>query len=264
MSSDASLAFLLESPMQSWGTSSRYQRRATDPFPSKSGVVGLVAAALGIDKHAPDEAERLKPLAALRFEVFRVPREVAGKAIPVLRLEDYHTLGGGYDEDNDPWARASIPRKASGGSFGTVVTRRDFLTDVSFLAVLTGDPSVLETIAVRLEDPVWGVWLGRKCCVPSVPLRACIAPDPQAAVAGAMDQAAALAPAGSTARTWRYGTPERVSCEIPDGGSIAPRDGADTCADQPESYGRRRHVTRTFRRGGSATTRAEERPSTNS
>lgn len=250
MSSDASLAFLLEGPMQSWGTSSRYQRRSTDSFPSKSGVLGLVAAALGIDKHAPDETTKLKPLAALRFEVYRVPREQTGRTLPILRLEDYHTVGGGYDEDHDPWARASIPRKASGGPFGTVVTRRDYLTDAAFLVVLTGDPSFLEAVALRLDDPVWGVWLGRKCCVPSVPLRACIDRQPQVAMAGVLNQAAAMVTNAGGAKSWRYGIPERVSCEIGIGDSVSPRDGTETSADQPESYGQRRHVTRTFRRGG--------------
>ncbi|MGE3312453.1 MAG: type I-E CRISPR-associated protein Cas5/CasD [Limisphaerales bacterium] len=255
MSSEASLAFLLEGPMQSWGTNSRYQRRATDPFPSKSGVLGLVAAALGIDKHAADESERLKPLAVLRFEAYRVPRERAGRAgeaIPVHRLEDYHTLGGGFDEATDPWARAGIPRKASGGPFGTVVTRRTYLTDAIFLALLTGDRAVLETVATGLEDPVWGVWLGRKCCLPSMPLRACVDPSREAAIAGVLERAQAMAPTSGSSKAWRYGIPACVSREMAPGDDASPRDGADTCADQPESFGHRRHVTRTFRRGGGA------------
>lgn len=251
MSPDASMAFLLEGPIQSWGTRSRYQRRATDSFPSKSGVLGLIAAALGIDKHAHDEAERLKPLAALRFEVFRVPRKRGQEAIPDLRLEDFHTIGGGYEEA-DAWARASIPRKASGGPFGTVVTRRVYLTDAAFLVLLTGDHAVLETIRARLEDPVWGIWLGRKCCLPAIPLGPVIDPLPQAAMARVLDRASTLAPAsrGPTSE-WSYGPPERVSSDLTPGGSHSPQDGADICSDHPESFGHRRYVTRTFRRGAS-------------
>ncbi|MCC7373378.1 MAG: type I-E CRISPR-associated protein Cas5/CasD [Verrucomicrobiales bacterium] len=253
MSSNASLAFLLEGPMQSWGTGSRYQRRATDSFPSKSGVLGLIAAALGIDKHAANEAELLIQLVALHFEVYRVSRLRGREANSILRLEDYHTIGGGYDEEIEPWARASIPRKASGGPFGTVVTRRVYLSDATFVALLTGDRVVLETIAMRLDDPVWGVWLGRKCCLPSMPVRACIDPVPQVAIAAIMERAASVATSGNS-NSWSYGVPERVSCDISPTDSVSPQDGADTCADEPESYGRRRYVTRTFRRGGSAGT----------
>ena len=55
MSSNAWLALLLDGPMQSWGHASRFERRTTALHPTRSGVLGLIAAALGIDKHAPDE-----------------------------------------------------------------------------------------------------------------------------------------------------------------------------------------------------------------
>ena len=58
MSDPAALAFVLDSPLQSWGVDSRYQQRDTAAFPTKSGLLGLLAAALGIDKNAPEEASR--------------------------------------------------------------------------------------------------------------------------------------------------------------------------------------------------------------
>jgi len=66
MSSNAWLALLLDGPMQSWGHASRFERRTTALHPTHSGVLGLIAAALGIDKHAPDEGAQLARLDALR------------------------------------------------------------------------------------------------------------------------------------------------------------------------------------------------------
>jgi len=173
------LAFHLDSPMQSWGTSSRFQYRETDPFPSKSGIIGLIAAALGIDKHAPDEAGRLAPLTALHFTTLRLPRPN-----DVTRLIDFHTIGGGYDKKRSAAEKMSIPQKASGAPFGTVITRRSYLTDAAFIAILTGDDaSLLAQIQASLFDPVWGVWFGRKTCIPASPLSPIIAPSPRQALA---------------------------------------------------------------------------------
>ena len=246
MSPDAALALLLDSPLQSWGTSSRFQRRSTDAFPSKSGVLGLLAAAMGIDKHAPDEEARLAPLAALHFSVHRITRAADGEAAPTLRLTDYHTVGGGYDEDTDPWARLSTPRKASGGPFGTVLTQRDYLTDAVFAAVLHGSRALLETITARLSDPVWGVWLGRKCCVPATPIAGFIADDAGAALAQLLARAQETTAGSEPAWTFAV-APQPLARDLEPGEQVAPEDGADTRSDQPISYGQRRHATRTLR-----------------
>jgi len=181
MSPDApTLAFLLDSPLQSWGESSRFNRRDSGPHPTKSGVVALLACARGIDKHAGDEAEQLAPLARLRLATVLLPRIRRNwRREPVvdedgrvrrhrpLRLTDYHTIGGGFDDKLDALRK---PRKATGGVFDTVQTWRDYLLDARFAAFLQGDPRELERCAADFEDPCWGLWLGRKSCVPSVPI----------------------------------------------------------------------------------------------
>src|SRR5215212_7409837 len=61
------LLLRLSAPLQSWGTSSRFTRRATDLVPSKSGIVGLLAAAQG--RRRTDELEGLLGLTlAVRTE----------------------------------------------------------------------------------------------------------------------------------------------------------------------------------------------------
>lgn len=177
------LSFLIDSPMQSWGASSKFQRRETDSWPTKSAIIGILCAALGYDKYATDEAEKVSSLSALTFSVFRLP-----KTHPALRLSDYHTIGGGYDKKN-PAEVLHIPRRASGAPIdNAVLTRRTYLTDARFIPVLQGDREVLEKAAAALLDPVWGVWFGRKTCIPAMPLSPVLAASPREAVAGLLER----------------------------------------------------------------------------
>ena len=55
MSDAAYLAILLDGPLQSWGFASRFQRRTTALHPTKSGVIGLISAAMGLAKGSAAE-----------------------------------------------------------------------------------------------------------------------------------------------------------------------------------------------------------------
>jgi CRISPR system Cascade subunit CasD len=175
MSSEQHLALLLDAPLQSWGFASRFQRRTTGLHPTKSGIVGLLAAALGVDKHSPGEADIIAALARLHMTAITMPRrpvatyssQVAGE-LPIRRLEDFHTTGGGYDKKTEP---QSIPRKASGGPCDNpTLSHRQFLLDARFGVILSGDAGQLARVAAALRDPVWGIWFGRKCCIPAAPV----------------------------------------------------------------------------------------------
>lgn len=164
----ACLALLLDGPMQSWGFTSRFTRRTTALFPTKSGVVGLLAAALGIDKHGSDEAQQLLPLAKLNFTTVAFPRQRRdGTHLPILRLNDYHTVGGGYDKSTQAMKK---PRAASGATLETVLSERHYLLDARFGVLVEGENELLMSVAESLRNPKWGVWLGRKCCVPAAPV----------------------------------------------------------------------------------------------
>ena len=152
--------------MQAWGASSKYQYRETNNFPTKSGIIGMIAAAMGIDKHCPNEEKFIAPLAELGFTAIHLPK----KHSPTTRLMDFHTVGGGYDKNASLREKMSIPPKATGAPFGTVITRRSYLTDGSFAILLEGDKDTLHSIAKALTNPVWGIWFGRKTCLPATPL----------------------------------------------------------------------------------------------
>src|SRR5260221_506343 len=159
MSSEACLALLLDGPMQSWGHVSRFERRTTALHPTRSGVMGLIAAALGINKHDPNEVTQIARFVSLNVTTVSLPRnKLRGDELPIRRLEDYHTVTG--------------IRRASGklDKDATVQTYRHYLLDARFGVLLEGSASLLEEIAAALRDPRWGVWLGRKCCLPASPL----------------------------------------------------------------------------------------------
>ena len=152
---DRHLAMLLAGPMQSWGHASRYGRRNTLAFPTRSGIIGILSAALGADK---GDMQLLSCLNDLRYEVLALS--------PTRRVTDFHTVGGGYSRAQ----RSQIPPKADGGTAQTVVTRREYLMDARFGVVVSGDGELINRCDRALNDPVWGVWLGRKACIPTEPI----------------------------------------------------------------------------------------------
>jgi CRISPR system Cascade subunit CasD len=141
------LLIRLVGPMQSWGTTSRFDQRDTGKEPSKSGVVGLLAAALGLDRGNWTD---LEPLTHLSMGT-RHDR-------PGVPMRDYQTAQHIISAD-----RSKIHE--------TAVTTRDYLSDAAFLVGLEGkERSWLERIHAALRDPVWPLALGRKSYLPSEPI----------------------------------------------------------------------------------------------
>lgn len=132
-------------PLQAWDTQSNFDVRTTGREPSKSGIIGLLCAALGRPRTEP-----VDDLARLRMGV-RVDQE--GRI-----LRDWHTAGV------DGYLRASGSIERS-----TVVTSsRYYLTDAAFLVGLEGENrELLQKLHAALNDPTWMLYLGRKSCPPS-------------------------------------------------------------------------------------------------
>lgn len=151
------LLLRLAGPMQSWGTSSRFQLRRTDAYPSKSGVLGLLLCAMGVRRE--DSPEALGPLTGILMGV-RVDRSGT--------LDwDYHTAGAKIGIRS---ADGKIKKTAKTREYETLLSRRQYLYDASFLVVLHGNSERISECARALDDPVWPVFLGRKCCVPAEPV----------------------------------------------------------------------------------------------
>jgi CRISPR system Cascade subunit CasD len=155
------LLMRLAGPMQSWGTESRFSIRDTGREPSKSGVIGLICAAMGKPRlESPDDGfPSLSQLAALKMGV-RVDR--AG----VLK-RDFHTAGGSHSR-GEKYGVA----KADGSKPGTVVSNRWYLSDASFLVGFEcDDTDLMRKLDVAIANPRWQLSLGRKAFAPSFPIR---------------------------------------------------------------------------------------------
>ncbi|NCD09192.1 MAG: type I-E CRISPR-associated protein Cas5/CasD [Negativicutes bacterium] len=126
----STLLLRLAAPLQSWGMD-KFERRGTERIPTKSGVIGLVAAALGIRRN-----ESIVELQNLKFGV-RVDKE--GNL-----LRDFHMV-----EAKKPY-----------------VTIRYYLSDAVFLVGLEGNDGLLNSIAQALNSPAFPLFLGRRSCPP--------------------------------------------------------------------------------------------------
>lgn len=143
----STLLLRLAAPLQSWGTESKFNNRSTNREPSKSGVIGILAAALGYSRNVS-----LKELDKLRFGV-RVEQE--GNL-----LIDYHTVDG-------PFLKK---RNKNGNHEMTIESYRHYLSDAVFLVGLEGDRNQLQELDYALKHPVFPLFLGRRSCPPMPPL----------------------------------------------------------------------------------------------
>jgi CRISPR system Cascade subunit CasD len=189
------LLLRLAGPLQAWGTTSRFDERDTQFEPSKSGVLGLLCAALGRDR-----AEPLDDLATLRMGV-RVDRE----GVP---MRDFQTATGVLIASG-----AVKPDR-------TVVSPRHHLADACFLVGLEGaDEALLRAVHASLLRPVWPLALGRKAFPPGQPV-AIAEPPFQGLHPGTLEQGLAEQPRLAHARPEHRGRPVRIVIESPDTGAL--------------------------------------------
>lgn len=140
------LLLRLAAPLQSWGEDSKFETRRTRKEPTKSGVIGLLAAALGRRRDEP-----LDDLKSLRFAV-RVDQE--GEL-----LRDFHMAK--EEEEN------------------AYLTERYYLSDAVFLAGLeSGDEEFLRKLDAALRAPAFPLFLGRRSCPPTLPLSLGVTSEP--------------------------------------------------------------------------------------
>lgn len=132
----AVLLLRLAGPMQAWGDSSRFNHRGTRREPTKSGVVGLLAAASGRRR-----TDSIEDLAALRFGV---------------RTDQVGKLERDFQTEIDWRSNKSKP-----------LTYRDYLTDAIFVAAVEGPHEVLEGLAEAIKRPAFPLYLGRRAFQPT-------------------------------------------------------------------------------------------------
>lgn len=133
------LLMKLAGPLQAWGDCSRFVRRETATEPTKSGVVGLVAAACGRRRTDP-----IEDLAGLTFGV-RVDQ-------PGALVRDFQTA------------------RSLDGTRTMPLSTRYYLSDAAFLAALEGPLPLLEGLVESIRNPTFPLYLGRRSCPPAEPI----------------------------------------------------------------------------------------------
>ncbi len=146
------IKFTLSAPLQSWGEDARWDQRTTASMPSKSAIIGLFGSCLGF----PRGDDRLNRLASMLNIAVRADR-------PGRVMTDFHTVQG----TNGFFINAEgKPRTGS----NTIITPKQYLQDARFTVFVWGDETTLEDCFAAMHHPRWFVYLGRKSCVPAVPL----------------------------------------------------------------------------------------------
>lgn len=129
----------LNGPLQSWGSESYYDNRDTDYFPTKSGVLGMVAAAMGLERGA-----LLTELTSVKFGI-RVDNQ--GEYLNDFQITDM------------------------GKKLNKNLSNRRYLSDATFLVGLSTED---EKLAVKIKEailhPLYIMYLGRRSCPPTQPV----------------------------------------------------------------------------------------------
>lgn len=146
------IKFVLSAPLQSWGEDARWDQRTTAAFPTKSAIIGLIGCCMGL----PRGDERLNHLNDSLHIAVRADR--AGQI-----LTDFHTVQG----TNGIFLNAE-GKPRGGGS--TIITPKQYLQDARFTVFIWGAEDALAQCYFAMLHPKWAVYLGRKSCVPSVPV----------------------------------------------------------------------------------------------
>lgn len=198
------LALRLAGPLQSWGSRSRFVRRTTESSPTKSGIIGLLAAAQGLRRSDP-----IEELVGLRFGA---------------RVDQ----GGQLLRDFQTARRPKTQRDGTVEWQPMPLSERYYLSDAVFLAVLEGPEPLLEGLHEAIRRPFFPLFLGRRSCPPAGPIAIGVFPFD-------LDEALRRLPWQASEREQRRRRSPTVDLDVTR--DAAPGEiGHETVRDQPVSF----------------------------
>ena len=158
------LILRLDGPMQAWGTHTFEDFRPSNLFPTRSGLLGLLGACLGIERGDQSGLEQLAESVEFTVRsdraVFRLGKEVEPISKAFIKLPDFHTV--------------LDARKVDGTvNKNPVVSWREYLFDAAFTVAIREKPNApvtLEAITAALLRPCFTPVLGRRSCPITRPL----------------------------------------------------------------------------------------------
>lgn len=196
----STLVLRLAAPLQSWGATSRFTRRTTQLYPTKSGVLGLLAAAEGRRRTDP-----IADLVGLRFGV-RVDQ-------PGHVERDFQTA---HTADGKP-----LP-----------LSQRYYLADAVFLAAVEGDDTLVRALHDAVRHPAFPLYLGRRAFPPAGPLAAGVRPE-------GLDEVLRTHRWEASTKTRHHASPHvELDLVVDADPATPPADGrgTDSCPDLPVSF----------------------------
>lgn len=133
-------------PLQAWGTNSHFEKRHTDRYPSKSAVLGMIAAGFGYRR---DDNEHINKLNDLHFAI-RIDQ-------PGHILRDYHTA-------HKYKPKAELAEWTDSRNLDrTYVTERYYLEDAVFVvAIGSENEKWIDEIETAIRNPYFPLYLGRR------------------------------------------------------------------------------------------------------
>ncbi len=158
------LILKLHGPMQAWGEHTFEGKRPSGNFPTRSALLGLLGACLGIARNNRKRLQQLSSsvlFAVLKEERFIQKRDGRKVSLPVIKATDYHTV------------QNSRQNYSGLKSHDTIVTWREYLFDASYtVAVWNTQGAVIriDAIETAVKAPIFTPYLGRRSCPLARPL----------------------------------------------------------------------------------------------
>lgn len=155
------LLLRLYGPLASWGEIAVGEMRHSAVHPSRSALLGLLAAALGIERS--DDAAQTALAQGYRFGI---KLEAVG-----LPLRDYHTIQVGTPGRKETFR--SRRQELAADKVSTILSQREYRCDslaVVAIEALPQAPFTLAALAAALQQPRFVLYLGRKSCPLAAPL----------------------------------------------------------------------------------------------
>lgn len=157
------LILRLDGPMQAWGTHTYEDFRPANNFPTRSGLLGLIGACLGLDRQDRAALEQLAQSVEFTVRVdgqVNRPQQEKPQRRESLKLRDFHTVCDARKVDG---SKSEYP----------VVSHREYLHDAAFTVAVMEKPNAaypLEHLIQALRKPLYTPVLGRRSCPLARPL----------------------------------------------------------------------------------------------
>jgi CRISPR system Cascade subunit CasD len=155
------LVVLIAAPLASFGEEPGNARRGTADRPTRSALLGLAGAALGVER---DDVDGQRALAASFLTATRT-------LVPGAPLADFHTFQSLPESKGPVATRADA--LARRGDLETSITRRDYRSDGRWQAAFVERDVAaisLQILRQAFLRPRFALWAGRKSCPLSHPL----------------------------------------------------------------------------------------------